>query len=61
MDVEEAGKAKQKTKEGRSSIPLVFSQLTKYATTDMRGGTQSTGTTTADICQGTTNAFHQNK
>lgn len=48
VDVEEAGKAKQRreqrTKEGRSSIPLVFSQLTQYANT---GGAQSTGTTTA--------------
>lgn len=46
MDVEEAGKAKQKqeqrTKEGRSSIPLVFSQLTVCKHRYEGGGTQST-------------------
>lgn len=44
VDVEEAGKAKQRreqrTKEGRSSIPLVFSQLTQYANT---GGHRAQG------------------
>lgn len=40
VDEEEAGKAKQeqKTKEGRSSIPLVFSQLTQSPNTASRGG-----------------------
>lgn len=33
---EEAGEAKQKTKEGRSSIPLEFSQLKQYANTNVR-------------------------
>lgn len=44
MDRGEAGKAKQKTEEGRSSIPLEFSQLTQYANTEYKGYTKQNRT-----------------